>query len=637
MKNLITTATGVAIFAACVAGAGALTSPINEQRQELNLTISDEVWDLPPEMAVTQAALGVGRGIAINVAWQRAESLKQEGKFHEAVDLGLLITRLQPRFPQVWEFVSWNQAYNISVGTQTPEERWRWVKSGIDVLQNKGGGIDANPNSMRLYLQLAWIYHHKIGMFQDNFNWFYKRQVADEWNAILGEPPLDMDDYVAWLEPVVNAPDRASDLPEGARKLLAWVLDQGFEQDVEMLRAFTVEEQRIEYAPEEIEAIREAGETPVYYRTAASFPDWASEADRKAVLDFVRKEVIADDEHNMEPKKMLADAEFFGPLDWRHPASHAIYWIGRGVEREEDGELRSTDGVINSRRQIFNSLEQLAQQGNVVYDPIKAYVSYMPIGSFWLDYDDYYQQLAELYPEGAVEKTWGPGYRSRMDAAIADSELIGDTESAQALLDLMADRYAGTDVDHYDTTLDAFLEQQYADTIDNPDKARIAMQSLLLQSRVLEWVEDDREKAELIRERALDLFNGYRELNPNRADPQYMEVSEFPAMEIETAGAFLAGYHNSDGNSRSIAKLGDLPITLRSAVWTSRLSEAEREAVWARWEQQLMQSAYDSGYDPLVVFPPPANVQNVLVKPVTSEEREEMDGSSVDRANQEAK
>ncbi len=636
MKNLLITTAGVVTFAACIAGAGALTSPINEQRRDLNLTISDEVWDLPPEMAVMQAALGVGRGVAINVAWQRAEALKQEGKFHEAVDLGLLITRLQPRFPQVWEFVSWNQSYNISVGTHTPEERWRWVKSGIDVLQTQGGGLDANPNSLRLYLQLAWIYHHKVGMFQDNFNWFYKRRLADDWNAILGEPPTDMEAYRAWFEPITAAPERPADLPKGARKLLEWTSDQGYEEDVEMLRAFTVEEQKIEYDEAELDRMRESGETPVYYETADRFPDWATKDDIDAVLNYVRRKVIGDKLHNMNPNDMLKDAETFGPLDWRHPAAHAIYWSQRGLEREEQKELRSYDGIVNVRRQVFNSLEQLAQQGDVVYDPITGYVSYMPISSFWLDFDEYFWKLTEELNAEMVERTYGPGYRTRMDAAIADAELIGDRQAAQDLLDRMADRYADTDIDHYEKPLDDFLEEQYADTIDNPDKARIAMQSLLLQSKALLWVQDDAEKAAAIRERARELFDDYRKLNPNPADPQFMEVSQFADMDIETTGAFLIGAAET-GYGPKIATLDNIPIELRSGVWNAALSEQQREAVWPRWGQRMYASAVDSGFAPQAVFPPPQSVLNALRKDITRTERDETSGTDVDVADQEAK
>jgi hypothetical protein len=65
-------------------------------------------------------AMGAFRGIFVNWLWMRANDLKEQGKYYEAVDLAKTITRLQPRFPRVWAFHAWNLAYNISVATNTP-------------------------------------------------------------------------------------------------------------------------------------------------------------------------------------------------------------------------------------------------------------------------------------------------------------------------------------------------------------------------------------------------------------------------------------------------------------------------------------------------------------------------------------
>jgi hypothetical protein len=93
-------------------------------------------------------AMGAFRGILVNWLWIRANDAKEAGRFHEANDLSKAITSLQPRFPRVWVFHAWNMAYNISVSTQTPTERWEWVNSGIRLLRDRG--IPANPNEMLL-------------------------------------------------------------------------------------------------------------------------------------------------------------------------------------------------------------------------------------------------------------------------------------------------------------------------------------------------------------------------------------------------------------------------------------------------------------------------------------------------------
>src|SRR5690606_498510 len=74
-------------------------------------------------------AMGAFRGLFVNMLWLPANKLKEEGKFHEAMNLSATITRLQPHFPKVWSFHAWNMAYNISVKTNTADERWNWVNA----------------------------------------------------------------------------------------------------------------------------------------------------------------------------------------------------------------------------------------------------------------------------------------------------------------------------------------------------------------------------------------------------------------------------------------------------------------------------------------------------------------------------
>ena len=622
MRNLLVVVAGLLVCAGSFAAAGALSRPINDQRKELNLTVADEVYDLPPEMAVMQAALGTFRGVALNFAWQRAEELKNDGKYYEAVDLGKLITRLQPKFPRVWEFVSWNQAYNISVATHTAPERWFWVKSGIDALQHRGGGLDANPNSVRLYQQLAWIYHHKLGMFQDNFNWYYKRKLADEWNSILGEPPVvaevdvpegtsegeifdvQMRPYLDWLRPVVDAPDSAADLPEGARRLVAWLGDQGYGAEVRTLRDFTVATEPVDDDP----AAAAEGD---FYRARQQWPDWATAQDVAATVAYLRRAVLTDAERNMDPALMLADAAEFGPLDWRHPAAHAIYWARRGLERLEAQEIRSPEGLLNTRRQIFNSLEQLAQQGRVVYqpesDPDGGFVSYVPMWSFWLEFEEYLNTLIRENDPESMEKAYGTGFRNRMDEAIFMADVYGDRPTALRLLARLRDRYAGTPVDHYGADLDAFVRQQSADTIDNPGTARNLVSVLLQQAQVAFYVQNDRDRAEELVEKAKEIHDGYRERNPNPAEPLYQEMPDFEVMQLLAVGALLSGQSTQPGPLGA----AQVPVGLRSEIWR-RMPEPAREFVWPNFAEAMLDQAYAAGYEPLAVFPPPPRVQAEL-------------------------
>jgi|GEM_PF-1341899 len=184
-KDRLIQAIAVGTSAAALLGASAL-SPVLQQRRVTDQLVSQvEINEaVPPGVALAATALGSFRGLAANVLWYRLEMLKRDGEFHEADTLSRMITTLQPRFPQVWVFMGWNMAYNISVETHTPQERWDWVNKGIRLLREEA--IPLNPNSIRLYRELGWFHFHKVGERTDDMHKYYKYKFADEWDQVLG-------------------------------------------------------------------------------------------------------------------------------------------------------------------------------------------------------------------------------------------------------------------------------------------------------------------------------------------------------------------------------------------------------------------------------------------------------------------
>ena len=96
-----------------------------EERQNLGSDDLPPTDQMTPLVAFTTVALGGFRCIIADVMWVRASRLQEEGKYFELVQLADWITKLEPRFPEVWAFQAWNMTYNISVLFTTPEDRWR--------------------------------------------------------------------------------------------------------------------------------------------------------------------------------------------------------------------------------------------------------------------------------------------------------------------------------------------------------------------------------------------------------------------------------------------------------------------------------------------------------------------------------
>ncbi len=174
----------------CVAllfGASRLIAPINETRSNLNILGSkSDLKNAPPEYAFAIQAFGAFRSIIVNIAFIRAEDYKNQGRYYDAMQLAEWICNLQPHFPAVWEFQSWNMAWNISVTTFTPQERWQWVYNGVKLIRDRG--LDYNPRAVNLYKQVAWIFNNKMGADVDEFHRAYKLNWAWRMHLLLGPP-----------------------------------------------------------------------------------------------------------------------------------------------------------------------------------------------------------------------------------------------------------------------------------------------------------------------------------------------------------------------------------------------------------------------------------------------------------------
>ena len=169
------------------------------------LRYTDEAEDGAPPMVVLGTALGALRGLLVDYLWIKVTLQKEKGLLYEVMSDANLITALQPRFPEVWSFHGHNMAYNISVMTNTPEERWAWVNAGISLVRDKG--VRYNPNSLLLCKELAFWFSHKIDGVADDAHLTYKRQFAREWQYLLGIPPQDYEQRKAWIKAIADAPD----------------------------------------------------------------------------------------------------------------------------------------------------------------------------------------------------------------------------------------------------------------------------------------------------------------------------------------------------------------------------------------------------------------------------------------------
>ena len=157
-----------AVVGACCLLLAALTSamawqqrPAAAQAELLGVesTSLTEVYaELEPGEFAGTLMLGGMRGLVADLFWLRAIEAKEEGRYYESVALFQLLSRLQPQFEQVWEFLSHDLAYNIPRNMPTQDEKYAWFVAGIEA---NARGCGRNPRSSRLMRHLAWMLFHR--------------------------------------------------------------------------------------------------------------------------------------------------------------------------------------------------------------------------------------------------------------------------------------------------------------------------------------------------------------------------------------------------------------------------------------------------------------------------------------------
>jgi hypothetical protein len=273
----------------------------------------DPLENASPMVAFTSVAMGGLRGVLADILWIRLGRLQDEGKYFEINQLSRWITTLEPRIPEVWAFHAWNMSYNVSVLFNDPADRWRWVRAGISLLRDEG--LRHNPKSPRICWDLAWIFFHKMGQELDQMHQYYKLYWAAEVESLLSGPSPDYTAFAA-------LPDKLENLrsdPE-VDALVTALEAGGF--DLKTLRP----------------------------KPGASSPEKLQE-----LLDqhpggerlklFLGRELLRT-RLGMDLVAMQAVDNAYGPLDWRLPESHALYWALLGLPGARDFEKSQLDRIV---------------------------------------------------------------------------------------------------------------------------------------------------------------------------------------------------------------------------------------------------------------------------------------------------
>jgi hypothetical protein len=557
-RDTIICVTAVLLSAGLFIIAGSQLQSLNVKRRELGLVI-DRPEDIPPSLAFATIATGAFRGLVVDCLWLRAERLKEEGQFFDAKQLADWITILQPRFTQVWDFQAWNMAYNISVSipASEPQERWRWVKNGYELLRDKG--IVVNPKSISLYRRLALIFQHKIGGVTDDDHKYYKLQLALEM-----EPLLKSEDNSLgaadnrYFEKLAKAPKEFKKVSE----------DPNFQPLIDELRKadeifadsdkfvgnyLSLRQNPSGFKPQAFEVIDRFRGT-----NALKKFDIFAKAYQLRYVWKLEPELMVELNNNFGPTDW-DDPNNHLPLEWRHPDVHAMYWAYKALMIGSKGEFSVPEA--NADRMINHSLQSLFRTGKIyIYsqimrpqsDSISDANSQVPVivQQIYLRPDlrmfKSYNKAAmariekyEQHREGTTE-SMRIGHRNMLQNAILSFYQAGLIEQAQEIYNQLKELYP---LEKFNVALAVFVRQRFREELTelrNITNSTEIIQMIMREAYFRYAMRDDDQAAisENIAKEAYDLYQSDY-ANEEAEEKQRMSLPDYERLQYLALIDFL--------------------------------------------------------------------------------------------------
>jgi len=310
----------------------------------------------------------------------------------------------------------------------------------------------------------------------------------------------------------------------------------------------------------------------------------------------------------MDPAAMLELMERYGPLDWRHPAAHGLYWSERGVAVARDVLRRDRINELQIVRSRLHTLLALVQTGRVDFDPLTKRIDLIADPRFIAAYERSLGHAFELIAseqgvsaagfKAAEEKDLLRGYAKFLEVAVLASFLYGDKDDAVAHFARLRDvlQTLGTVEDgRVNDTLESFVALRIAASL-NID---IANTRQFIDAMVRRSLIDGLARGNL------DVFGRFMQLARTAYDRQFggdnaggvpynkaVDIGSFPDLVTASFTALL--------------RLESMPLIDRARIW-AWAPEDLRERAWQTVGSVLVEHARGAGLDPIRAFPPPAD------------------------------
>lgn len=137
----------------------------------------------------------------------RYRYLAGEGEFRELPELGQMVARLAPDYPELVNFIGWDLAWNIAPEFNEPDKRWQWVRLGIRHWTDYALVYGQSEGPYYEDLIRTWLY--KVGEVSDGHERYFKWALAVEMDLLIGNYSAQQLFELAQSSPSIDSLDQS--------------------------------------------------------------------------------------------------------------------------------------------------------------------------------------------------------------------------------------------------------------------------------------------------------------------------------------------------------------------------------------------------------------------------------------------
>jgi hypothetical protein len=246
--------------------------------------------------------------------------------------------------------------------------------------------------------------------------------------------------------------------------------------------------------------------------------------------DQKRRAALLKEKYKMDPALMQQVDERYGPLEWRLPEAHAIYWSYEGLERAKKNPTKvNPDDLAQLRRGIFQSMLLSFQRGRLITNAFNGGMDLGPNLDIIPNANKAYEEM--MVDDPKMADSFAKGHRSFLRQAVYSLYVNNRNAEAARWFKYLGEKYPNlpvVDGDPNSYPRNLTLEEYAVSNIQidisetSRDRVKTAIQGFIMQM-FSNMIIGDQDRAANFRLLANAVWKRYREKIPN---------DRWPALEI---------------------------------------------------------------------------------------------------------